>query len=66
MDIKNGDEFTKEFDTKEEAINFADNIWNHLSNYDKKHREAFYVLETTNPDEDAENHFDGDIIKEYC
>lgn len=65
IDRKNGDEFTEEFESKEEAISRADTEWDHLSDYDKKHREAFYVLESANPDEDAENHFDGDPVKTY-
>ena len=31
----------------------------------KDHCTEFYVLESVNPDEDAVNHFDGDIIKSW-
>lgn len=65
IDCKNGDEFTEEFETKEEAINYADANWNGLSDYDKKQRDNYFVLESVNPDEEAENHFDGDIVKAY-
>nr|DAG62751.1 MAG TPA: hypothetical protein [Caudoviricetes sp.] len=65
IDIKKGDIFTEEFDSKEEALKWSDVEWNKLSKYDQSQREAFYVLETINPDEEAENHFDGNIIKEY-
>lgn len=65
MDEANGDLFNKEFETAEEAIKEANAEWEHLSAYDKKNRSAFYVLESVNPDEEAENHFDGNILKEY-
>lgn len=56
------DMFNEEFETREEAINAATKEWNHMSAHDQKLREAYYVLESQNPDEDAEDHFDGDII----
>lgn len=62
VDRTNGDEFNEEFDNKEEAIEKAKADWEHLSGYDKKRRLEFYVLESVNPDEEAENHFDGDIV----
>lgn len=65
IDSVNGDEFIKEFDAVEEAIEYADVSWGHLSDYDKKHRDAFYVLESVDPDEDSEHHFDGDYVKIY-
>jgi hypothetical protein len=65
IDIKKGDVFTEEFDSKEEALKRSDVEWNKLSEYDQRQRKAFYVLEAINPDEEAENHFDGSIIKEY-
>lgn len=58
------DEFVSEFETKEEALAHADRIWGSTSDADKK-KGRFYVLESVNPDEDAENHYDGNIIKEY-
>lgn len=58
-------EFVHEFDTKEEAIKFADSEFNRLCEADKKRITAYYVLESANPDEDAEDHFDGNPIKEY-
>lgn len=65
IDTVNGDMFNEEFDSKDEALKAADSEWNHLSEYDKNRRDEFYVLESVNPDEDAENHFDGDVIKTY-
>lgn len=62
--ILNGDMFNKEFDTKEEAVKKASSEWEALSDSDKKRRESFYVIESVNPDEEAEDHFDGDIVWE--
>lgn len=31
----------------------------------KKNVKSFYVLESVNPDETADNHYDGNIIKEW-
>lgn len=59
---RNGDMFNQEFDSKEKAIKKAESDWKALSDYDKKRRESFYVLESVNPDEGSEDHFDGDII----
>jgi len=62
--ILNGDMFNKEFETKEEAVKKASSEWESLSDSDKKRRESFYVIESINPDEEAEDHFDGDIVWE--
>ena len=61
MGWKDGDLFSKEFDNKEEAIKAAEADWNYLTAAEKKDRD-FYVLESANPDEDAEDHFDGGIV----
>lgn len=59
---KNGQLFTEEFEHKDNAINTAKYDWNHRTEYDKKYTERFYVLESVNPDEDADDHFDGNPI----
>ncbi len=59
------DVFTKEFDNKEQAMKEAQNEWDMLTSTDLKRRKGFYVLESANPDEEAENHFDGDIIFDF-
>ena len=64
-EVKNGDIFTEEHETLEAAIESAEYDWNHLSESDKKHRESFIVLKSANPDVDAENHLDGDIVKRW-
>lgn len=46
-----------------EALREAEGQWNQLTRYDQKHRTAFYVLESVNPDEGAPDHYDGDIVK---
>lgn len=62
IDVKNGDMFNEEFNTADEAIAEAERQWDNMSEYDKKQRTDFYVLESINPDEEAENHFDGQVI----
>lgn len=54
--------FTEEFDCKDEAIKTAKYDWDHRTAYDKKNTKAFYVLESVNPNEDADDHFDGNPI----
>lgn len=62
----NGNFFTEEYDSKEESIREADEEWNrYKTDEEKRHTVAFYVLESANPDEDAVNHFDGNLVKEY-
>lgn len=62
---RDGDGFTKEFDSKEDAIKYADSEWQHLSEHDKRHHSEFYIIKSANPDEDADNHLDGDVVKDY-
>lgn len=56
------DGFTREFDNKDEAIREARREWESLSDGDKKRTSSFYVLESVDPDEESERHFDGDYI----
>ena len=63
--IMNGDLFTEEFDTVDEAIEAGEAEWEHLSKVDKNRRISFFVLESANPDVDAENHLDGDIVRRW-
>lgn len=63
--VKDGDMFTEEFETVEEAVETASYEWEQLSTHDKNRRSEFYVLESVNPDEDAEDHLDGDIVKRW-
>lgn len=65
MDYVDGDCFTDEFESKEEALQEAEGQWEHLTRYDQKHRTEFYVLESVNPDEEAPDHYDGDIVKRW-
>ena len=57
------DIFTTEFNDRHEAIKSAKNQWDYLT-YREKKQNRVYVLESINPDEEAENHFDGNIIYE--
>ena len=65
MDYVDGDCFTDEFENKEEALQEAEGQWEHLTRYDQKHRTEFYVLESVNTDEDAPDHYDGNIVKRW-
>ena len=56
------DLYTEEFNDKEKAVNQAICKWNRLSDHDKNRRMAFFVLESVNPDEEAEDHLDGTPI----
>ena len=65
MDYRDGDLFTEEFDNVAEAVMSADWDWSRLSEQDKALRTEFFVLESANPDRDAENHLDGDIVRRW-
>lgn len=65
MDFKDGGFFSDEFGTKEGALQEAEEQWKQLTEYDQRHRKAFYVLESINPDEDASDHYDGNIVKRW-
>ena len=65
IDQRKYDEFVEEFDTKEEAIAFADNEWKGMVKADQDSTVAFYILESVNPDPESVDHFDGDFVKIY-
>lgn len=62
IDEREHDWFTKEFENEEDAIKEATEEWNRMSDADKAHCKSFYVLESVNPDEEADDHLDGDYI----
>lgn len=62
VDQTKTDMFISEHETKEAAIAEARSQWDSLSEYDQAKREEFYVLESVNLDEDAEDHYDGDLV----
>lgn len=65
-DRKDGQMFAEEYDNKEEAIQAADKEWQYYLTADEKKRmAAYFVLESENPSEDADNHFDGNPVKVY-
>lgn len=55
--------WTTEFDTAAEAIDHAKDDWKGSTAQERKKYSTF-VLESQNPDEDAEDHLDGTIIWE--
>ena len=62
IDERKNDFFTEEFESKDEAIKTAKSDWDRRTEHDKKRTVAYYVLESVNPDEDADDHFDGNPI----
>ena len=52
----------KEFNNKDEAIERTLYIWEHLTSSEKDKYGAAGVLESENPDVEAWNHYDGDIV----
>lgn len=65
VENKDGDQFEKYFQTKEEGIEGGERAFSYLTKCDKKHIQDFYLMKTVNPDPESENHFDGDIIKRW-
>lgn len=59
-----GDIDVKECASKEEAIDVAEYIWSHKTASEQK-RDEITVIKSINPIEDAENHLDGKIVKEW-
>lgn len=59
------DLFLDEYETEEQALRKAERTWNIFTAADIERRTAFYVIKSVNPDEEAENHLDGDVIKVY-
>lgn len=60
-----GDIYTEEYTNQEEALKDAESLWNRLTENDKKRIGAFYLIKSANPDEEAEDHLDGDVIKAW-
>ena len=63
--VKDENVYSDEYESLNEAEKSADYRFSLLTKYDRKKTEAFYILETINPDPEAENHFDGNIVKNY-
>lgn len=59
------DFFAQEFNTKKEAIDYAEYEWSCMSEYDKKRRDAYFVIESINPDVEAPDHYDGTLIWDH-
>ena len=55
-------ESVEEFDNKEEAIEYAKDDFDSMCKTALEKCLEYYVLESVNPDEDSENHYDGDVI----
>lgn len=65
--IKNGDDFTKYFDTEKEALDEAENEWLHLTKREQEKREMFFVGYCVDYDEEEGYSESGNFytIKDY-
>lgn len=52
---------SEEFDSLAAAVIKAQDIWGHLTRAEKDTHDV-YVLDSANPDEEADNHMDGDVV----
>lgn len=63
MEIEGGyDVDVREFENSDEALKEAEDFWRRTSEDDKKTMKIT-VLESVNPDVNADNHYDGNPIK---
>ena len=51
-----------ETDNLDEAFDALHDRWHHLTASERKDLDYLHLIESENPDEDAPNHYDGDII----
>lgn len=65
IDEKRGNMYAQEFENKAVGIDAGDKLWHIMEKADQDNSDAFYLLESVNPDEDAADHFDGDIVKAW-
>ena len=56
------DQEVVESDNLDELIARANSDWNHMCAEDRKRTVSMYVIESANPDEDAPDHFDGEVM----
>lgn len=62
---KMGSEWIEEYNTLEEATQAADYEWGRMNEADRKACDYAYILKSANPDEEADDHLNGEIIKVY-
>lgn len=65
IDQTTTDMYTDEFNDKDEAIRAGEAAFERLTKADKRRRTAFFVLDSDNPDEESENHYDGNPVREW-
>lgn len=65
IDATDVDWFLKEFDDVNEAIAEGDDDFCRLTKNDKNRRREFVLIESADPDEDAENHLDGNEVRRW-
>lgn len=65
IDDCGNDIFTKEYSNMSEALKAGEMIYRSFSKSEIKRRFFFYLLKSADPEETAENHLDGDIVKTW-
>lgn len=65
MDYNDGELFTSEFEELDDAISEAEYQWDCLTEKEKNTRDEYFILKSANPDMDAENHLDGDVVRRW-
>ena len=66
MDVRKNDEiWSEEFDDLDAAIAKGQKDFDSLTRSEKNNVKLFCVIESVNSDETADNHYDGDIVREW-
>lgn len=65
IDISRGDQFEKEFEDKDKDKALRQGELDFGKKTPADHCTEFYLLESVNPDEETENHLDGNIVKRW-
>lgn len=58
----NYDEYIEESDDYIELCNSMVKMYDSMCDHDKHNIQEMYIIESVNPDIEAENHFDGNIL----
>lgn len=51
-----------DFETEQDAVEYAKREYDHLSSHDKKHTSAMYIVKCTDPNPASVTHTEGDVI----
>lgn len=62
IDERTNNYYNKDFDSLDEAISTADTDFAHLTDREKSKVIFFGIIESQNPDEEAPDHCDGNVV----